>query len=230
MSSREQLEVVLSPILPSDYTEVAEGNWDAFPTVYSAIEHPLPHAERLSTTLHRLNKLFAHPSVFGVKATLGSPSGPLAGIAIWHRCEKGDPIFHLKRRITSPEALAAETDEDRAAWAAVNPGWEAMWSTWDAARAEIMGDTKHFLLAPLWVKPEYQGKGIGGKLLQQWLDKADEEGYALYLEASRAGQPVYAKRGFVVEGKSEAYPEMVRWAKDVRERKAAEAAAATASS
>ena len=173
--------------------------------------------------------LFASPNTIGIKATIGSAGGPLAGIAIWHRVKKGDRIFHLKRRNTAPEALAAETDEDRRAWAAVNDGWEGMWGSWDKAREEIMGDTPHLLLAPLWVKPEYQSRGIGSKLLQQMLDRADEDGDALYLEASRAGQPLYERRGFVIVGKSEAYPEMVRWNKEVRERKAAEAAAKSTS-
>lgn len=234
MVSASQLDVVLSPITDADLVEVvsampalglprspagslkfdlpqAEGNWAAFPTVYGPIEHPLPHAERLATTLHRLRMLLASPSVLPVKATVGTADGPLAGIAIWHRVAAGEPIFHLKRHRATPEALAAETDADRAAWAAVNDGWEAMWGSWDKAREEIMGSVPHLYLAPLWVHPQYQGRGIGAKLLQQQIDLADKSGDAMYLEASRAGQPVYERRGFVVEGKSEGYPEMVRW-------------------
>ncbi|KAL8276596.1 hypothetical protein RQP46_011019 [Phenoliferia psychrophenolica] len=222
--SAGRTEFVLSEILPSDLREVAEGNWNAFPTMYAAMEHPLPHEERLTTTIHRLKQLLASPTVTAVKATVGR-DGPLAGIAIWHKTRAGEPVFHLKRRIMTPGALAKETDEDRVAWAAVSDQWEGMFSSFDKARAEIMGNTPHYLLAPLWVKPEYQKQGAAALLLQQMIDRADADGDAIYLEASRAGQPVYEKRGFVVEGKSEAYPEMVRWTKEVRERKAADAAA-----
>lgn len=67
-------------------------------------------------------------------------------------------------------------------------------------------------LAPIWVIPAYQGQGIGGQLLQYVIDQCDAESppTPIYLEADKRGQPMYKKRGFVAEGKSE-YVEMVRW-------------------
>ncbi|KAK4706063.1 hypothetical protein P7C70_g116, partial [Phenoliferia sp. Uapishka_3] len=208
MTFNSPLEVTLSPLLESDLEEVALGNWMSFPTFYTTLEHPIAPADRLRQTVHRLKKLLASDNTFCRKATVGSADGPLAGIAMWHF---GNKVFHLKRRPMDSEALASETDEDREAWSGVNENWEPLWAKWDEIRADIMGEIPHYYLAPLWVKPEYQQKGVAAKLLKEVLDKADEEGAAVYLEASRDGQPVYARRGFTVEGKSEAYPEMVRW-------------------
>lgn len=48
----------------------------------------------------------------------------------------------------------------------------------------------------LAVHPDYQGKGLGSRLLKHGLDLADAEGRVVYIEATAAGYPVYAKLGF----------------------------------
>ena len=56
----------------------------------------------------------------------------------------------------------------------------------------------HRFLTPLWVIPEYQGRGVAGMLLKEVIDLADKElpPTAIYLEASERGRPVYQRFGF----------------------------------
>lgn len=55
-------------------------------------------------------------------------------------------------------------------------------------------------LSILLVDPKAQGRGVGGKLLAWGMREADEADPPLpvYLEASPAGQPIYAAKGFEV--------------------------------
>lgn len=43
----------------------------------------------------------------------------------------------------------------------------------------------------LAVRPDHQGKGLGGRLLTPGLEEADKAGALTYIEASPAGLPVY---------------------------------------
>ncbi|TVY82900.1 hypothetical protein LSUE1_G006285 [Lachnellula suecica] len=61
---------------------------------------------------------------------------------------------------------------------------------------EIMEGRRHWYLEIIATRPEWQGKGAGGKLLRWGLQKADEEGTETYLEASPDGKPIYEHLGF----------------------------------
>ncbi|GAA6006407.1 GNAT family N-acetyltransferase [Rhodotorula paludigena] len=203
-------KVEIEPITADDLLEVAAGNLEAFPTFYAPMEpediRP-PHDERVKRFAHRLRTVISSPHVLATKAVLpsGPDAGKLVGITIWHR--PGAPIYNMKR------AVVADTEEDRESWNSVDiDKWEGTWKGWDNVRAELMGDVPHWYLAPIWVIPAYQAQGIGGQLLQYVIDQCDAESppTPIYLEADKRGQPMYKKRGFVAEGKSE-YVEMVRW-------------------
>jgi GNAT superfamily N-acetyltransferase len=57
----------------------------------------------------------------------------------------------------------------------------------------------HWYVQILGVHPNHQGKGIGGKLLRPVLQKADEDGVAVYLESSNPKNlDFYRKHGFEV--------------------------------
>ena len=47
--------------------------------------------------------------------------------------------------------------------------------------------------------PEYQRRGAGSMLLKWGCDLADENGVSLYVDASKAGAPLYQRFGFVDE-------------------------------
>ncbi|GAA6023845.1 hypothetical protein JCM10207_005393 [Rhodosporidiobolus poonsookiae] len=213
----DKVEVDLLPIEDDDLIEVADGNLAAFPTFYGPLEPESirpNHDIRVRRQANRLRKVLASPHVLGTKAVLasGEDKGKLVGITLWHR--PGAPIFNLKRR------FGEESDEDSENWVGVDPeAWNGKWGGWDEVRKGIMGEQPHWYLAPIWVIPQYHGKGIGRKLITQVLDMADQQSPSvpIYLEASADGKKMYEKLGFVVEGGGE-YVEMVRWSPDGKRR------------
>jgi len=52
------------------------------------------------------------------------------------------------------------------------------------------------VLKELYVRPEFQRKGIGGTLVEWGVKKADELGLVAYTEASPKGLGLYLKHGF----------------------------------
>ncbi|KAL5045914.1 hypothetical protein BDW71DRAFT_207898 [Aspergillus fruticulosus] len=60
-------------------------------------------------------------------------------------------------------------------------------------REGVTGGARHYYLDTLATHPDYQ------QLLQWGCDLADEAGVALYVDASRAGAPLYERFGFVDE-------------------------------
>ena len=46
------------------------------------------------------------------------------------------------------------------------------------------------------VHPDYQGQGIGGKLLRRALEEPDKAGQDVFLEGTQAAQSLYKRCGF----------------------------------
>jgi GNAT superfamily N-acetyltransferase len=85
-----------------------------------------------------------------------------------------------------------------------------------AAGLEAQGrchpEAPHWYLPWIAVRPEAQGKGIGGALLRHGLARADREGMPAYLEATSArNAALYARHEFAVVGVVEApgYPRIL---------------------
>lgn len=69
----------------------------------------------------------------------------------------------------------------------------------DEVRERVLGVEPHWFLAPLWVLPEWQGRGVSSLLLREVLDLA--RGTPVWLEAMPEARGVYERFGFVgVEG------------------------------
>ncbi|KAJ5198503.1 Acyl-CoA N-acyltransferase, partial [Penicillium cinerascens] len=66
-------------------------------------------------------------------------------------------------------------------------------------RKRIFGDTKHYYLDMLGTHPDYRGRGAGSMLIKYGCELADKNGAGAYVDASKAGAPLYAKFGFVDE-------------------------------
>ncbi|GAA6047632.1 hypothetical protein JCM3770_001598 [Rhodotorula araucariae] len=213
---RTKPDVTLEPVTESDLPDVAAGCYEAFPTFYAPLEPEArrpPHDVRVRRFAHRLRRVLASPHVFATKAVLasGPDAGALVGLALWHR--PGAPVRNLKRRALLGDAPGGESDADREAWEHVDlVAWEKVWREWDEMREGIMRDTPHWYLVPIWVRPAYQGLGIGKALMQQVIDLCDAQSppTPIFLEADKRGKPLYEKLGFVVVGDSE-YVEMVRY-------------------
>ncbi|RDW84373.1 hypothetical protein BP6252_01963 [Coleophoma cylindrospora] len=63
-------------------------------------------------------------------------------------------------------------------------------------RAKFLGDRDFFMLKELYVRPEYQRRGIGSKCMEWGVKTADELGLPAYTEASEKGLGLYTKYGF----------------------------------
>jgi len=67
-------------------------------------------------------------------------------------------------------------------------------------RRERFGGRPYVLLSILAVSPEHQRRGLGAKMVQVGLEKADAMGVEAYLESSPKGKGLYAKYGFEDKG------------------------------
>jgi len=54
----------------------------------------------------------------------------------------------------------------------------------------------HWCLQSLFIKPEYQRRGIGAALLKQGIEMIDKSGLVAYTAASLEGKGLYSKVGF----------------------------------
>ncbi|KAF2730424.1 hypothetical protein EJ04DRAFT_579892 [Polyplosphaeria fusca] len=60
----------------------------------------------------------------------------------------------------------------------------------------LKGNRNVWELSQISVEPEYQGKGIGRRLVEEGLKLADSDNLLLYLEATPCGKLLYEKLGF----------------------------------
>ncbi|GAA5973324.1 hypothetical protein JCM8115_003892 [Rhodotorula mucilaginosa] len=212
--------VNLVPITKDELVQVAEGNIAMFPSFYHGLEpadRRPPHAVRVQRHARRFERVLDSPDTVCTKAILaepfaGQPVGSLVGIAVWHK--PGAPVVNPKRRAV----LGDEYHGDAHSWDHVDmDAYEKIWTEWDDMRDRLMAGKDHWYLCPIWVKDEYQGFGFGRLLLEDILNRCDQQipPTPVYLEATPTGKGLYKKLGFVEVGTSE-YVEMVRWHKDGR--------------
>jgi GNAT superfamily N-acetyltransferase len=122
-----------------------------------------------------------------LKAAL--PDGTIIGMAKWY-------IF--------PDAVAAAETDPWALEYTVNSNvglCRFFFGSMNSARRERLGKERHMLMATLVVAPEYQRMGIGMKLLEWGLQKADEEQLNCWIDASPFGLGLYKKVGWKEVGK-----------------------------
>jgi len=63
-------------------------------------------------------------------------------------------------------------------------------------RAKLLNTQEIFMLKELYVRPEFQRKGLGERLVELGMKKADELGLSAYTEASEKGLGLYLRHGF----------------------------------
>ncbi|OQE46325.1 hypothetical protein PENCOP_c001G04652 [Penicillium coprophilum] len=97
-------------------------------------------------------------------------------------------------------------------WHGDMPGQDcdAFFGGLEKERKRVMGDRKHYYLDMLGTHPDYRCRGAGSMLVRWGCEIVDREGVGAYIDASKAGAPLYAKHGFVdrsdVDGPSEVVP------------------------
>lgn len=76
---------------------------------------------------------------------------------------------------------------------------ETFFAREEAERRRVMGDEEHYYLDTLAVHPAFQRRGVGSMLVRWGVERAEEDGVGVYLDASRDGKRLYEKCGFVDE-------------------------------
>ncbi|KAL2067434.1 hypothetical protein VTL71DRAFT_1859 [Oculimacula yallundae] len=66
----------------------------------------------------------------------------------------------------------------------------------DRMREKFVDEADMYIAHLLATSPQYQRLGLGSRLLRHVLDQADAENRKCYIEATKAGHPVYFKLGF----------------------------------
>lgn len=64
------------------------------------------------------------------------------------------------------------------------------------AHMRFMGERRHWYLECLATHQDWMGKGAAGRLMRWGMERADEDGLPVFLEATAAGKRVYEKYGF----------------------------------
>ncbi|KAF2661110.1 acyl-CoA N-acyltransferase [Lophiostoma macrostomum CBS 122681] len=217
-------EVVISEVTKDDLQSLAEGYYESFPKGwFDSIEpaHLRPEDEsiRAKRFAIRMTPWLSEPHTRWTKATL-HPSSPEYDPSAPNRV-----IGHAGWLL--PGRTAAETlnfwrkdASDDLGWCE-KMGWtekyeDELWSgtdvnkyqeqtflPWDRVRAGYMNSTGHWFLAPLWVLPEHQRRGVASLLLRDGTERADQQDPVppMYLEAMKDARPIYEHFGFQgVEG------------------------------
>jgi len=144
------------------------------------------------------------------KNTDGTTSPPV-GVAVWHRHGPGSEEICKGRDslLQQCESFLLSYEQIISNFLFKNPAANRI-------RIKLMEDkfkdiekemnarpnfTSRWHLNLLATDPEYQRRGIGGKLVQWGIERAQMEGINCALEASTAGKSVYEKYGFKEDGK-----------------------------
>ncbi|PWY94580.1 acyl-CoA N-acyltransferase [Aspergillus sclerotioniger CBS 115572] len=76
----------------------------------------------------------------------------------------------------------------------------------DSERTRIMGEKEYFYLDLLGTRPEFNGKGIGSRLLRWGLERADAAGVDTFLSSTPQGRRLYERYGFRMVHEYEVVP------------------------
>ncbi|KAF1829839.1 acyl-CoA N-acyltransferase [Decorospora gaudefroyi] len=197
----------------ADAEEIAEGLYLCFPPSWWATKEPPelrpPHTTRIRRMAKRLTPALRpalSPHTHFVKAVLVA-TGEMVGLVCW--TGPGNPGIHcaLARSAVAYYGWQAKmgwSDEEVAEmWSHVSDeGWNGVIGKNDEVRRGVFGAEPHWFLAPLMTWPDYQGRGIGSRLLKWAIDQADQTDPVtpLYLESAPSARPVYMHYGFVPLG------------------------------
>jgi GNAT superfamily N-acetyltransferase len=154
----------------------------------------------------RLTPSLSEPTIKWIKAVHPS-SGEIMGAACW--TAPGAPVLaHFRRDAVDlfkwQDKMKWSNAELEEMWAGVSDEqWNGQQIRYDDVRREVMGDEPHWFLSPVITWPEFQGRGVGKKLMMWAIEQADstEPPTPMYLESAPTARAVYMHLGFVPQGK-----------------------------
>ncbi|KAF2691808.1 hypothetical protein K458DRAFT_411516 [Lentithecium fluviatile CBS 122367] len=203
-------DISLSLCTSADAPSIASHMYATFPAAFWDKMEPLklrhpdqPTRERRLAT--RLLPTFSNPNMKFVKA-VHVPSGRTVGIAGW--AAPGLPVHNVWRRDAVEfygykEIMGWSGEDVEEMWEGTSvEAWDGNFGSCDKIRANLMGDEPHWFLAPLMTWPDFQGRGVGSKLLNWAIVQADacDPPTPLYLESAPTARAVYMHCGFVPQG------------------------------
>ncbi|KAG9201748.1 hypothetical protein G6514_005364 [Epicoccum nigrum] len=200
-------EITLSPATEQDAHKIAEGVYACF-TQESIDKMDPPHLRppmpiRLQRLAARIAPSFSTPGVHWIKA-VHTPTNTIIGAAAWASPDL--PVHNIFRRDAfefygwAEQRNLSESDVDEMYAHVDDAAWSGTHAKNDEIRATVMGGEEHWYLATLITWPEWQGRGVGRRLLDWGTERADSKGEAIYLEASDMSRRVYEHVGFRLVG------------------------------
>jgi len=200
-------DVILSPVEERDLKAIAEGYYAAFTSDWhDMIEPPQnrpPMEVRVDRFAKRMKPWLSSPDGKWVKATLAKNPNQVIGHAGWLIPRPHHVLHHWRKDAAEKlgwrekEGLSSEEEEEL--WAHVDVDkWQGVFVGFDDVREELMRDEPHWFLAPLWVHPSYQKRGLSTLLMKDVLDIADAQDppIPVYLEAVPEARAIYEHSGF----------------------------------
>lgn len=191
----------LHPLQESDLDDYYEIVWQAFKDDIMALLYPngFSQAAREHIKASTLKKWRTnadtnnHMKAVDTDLPDTAPFGKIVGIAYW--------IFYPNER-SEAEMKADEEKglEDGFTPGANAPFIKAFFGAIGKCKKEILGGRPYVLLQMLGTHPSHHRRGVGAMHLKWGFERADELGLPVYLEASPAGTPLYARMGFDTVG------------------------------
>ena len=123
------------------------------------------------------------PRTKWTKAVLASDPSVILGHAGWLTPSRitHEGMFNLWRRDAAFEfgwakKMGWSTEEEAEIWEHVDvEAWQGVFKSMDPKVKEVMGDEPFWFLAPIWVFPEWQKRGVATLLLKEVMDVTDNE-------------------------------------------------------
>lgn len=176
----------------------------SFPTSWWDVKEPpspvRPSLEiRQARLAQRLLPTFSSPNIKWIKAVY-LPTNEIVGIAGWTL--PGAPLHNHFRR----DAFTYYGWQEKLGWSDAylaelfehvdDEKWSQNFAKDDKTRRAVLGDEEHWWLAPLLTWPEWQGRGVGSRLLDWAIEQADAKEEKMYLESAPTARAVYMNRGW----------------------------------
>ncbi|EXJ86048.1 hypothetical protein A1O1_06417 [Capronia coronata CBS 617.96] len=185
---------VVLPATPSDLEAVAHVQFaacasdHAFPVIF-------PRGATSTSLTHMVksyeNDMYSDPSchIMVVKEAM---SGEVASFAVWHFYAPQSQDEIDEEMLTREFPLPADSNKELGSRLLHN----SVRKRHEVVAANIGAERPYAFLAAIGTSPKYQKQGAGSLLLDWGLERADDRGFATYVEASPAAVRLYRKQGF----------------------------------
>ncbi|KAF9693804.1 hypothetical protein EKO04_008230 [Ascochyta lentis] len=202
-------EIKIEVAEEKDAYQIAKGVYICFPE--SALDKKEPFHLRPATKEIRIQRLakriqpsFTQPGMHWVKA-VHIPTSTIIGAAAW-----ADPTLPI-HNIFRSSAFKFYGWKEKMGWSDAEIDeifahtddqlWSGGHEKDDETRSQVLSEP-HWYLALLITWPEWQGRGVGKRLLEWAIQQADAEEppTPMYLESSAMSRAVYMHVGFVPQG------------------------------